>query len=142
MTESLIARAEIVIQATPDDVWLALTEPEMIEKYLFGSKVETDWKAGSPITYRGEWQNQAYEDKGVILEVQPGKRLVSTYWSGLSGVPDDPAYYKTVTYELGREGDATRLRVTQDNNASPEEAEHSSQNWDRVLQGMKALLEA
>jgi uncharacterized protein YndB with AHSA1/START domain len=137
----LIAQAEVVIQATPEKVWQALTDPELIERYLFGTHVETDWVPGSPIIYRGVWQGQAYEDKGVILEVEPGRRLVSTFWSALSGVPDEPAYYKTVTYELDRVRDATLVSVTQDNNASPEEVEHSSQNWGSVLEGMKNLIE-
>lgn len=141
MTDPVVAKAEVVIYASPARVWQALTEPDLIEKYLFGAHVETDWQPGSPIVYRGEWQGQAYEDKGVVLEVQPEKRLVSTYWSPLSGVPDEPAYYKTVTYELAPEGEGTRVSVTQDNNASPEEAESSSQNWRRVLEGMKAVIE-
>ncbi len=141
MTDPVVAKAEVVIHASPARVWQALTEPDLIEKYLFGAHVETDWQPGSPIVYRGEWQGQAYEDKGVVLEVQPEKRLVSTYWSPLSGVPDEPAYYKTVTYELAPEGEGTRVSVTQDNNASPEEAESSSQNWRRVLEGMKAVIE-
>jgi len=141
VTDPLVAQAEVVIHASPGRVWQALTEPDLIEKYLFGTHVETNWQPGSPIVYRGEWQGQAYEDKGVVLEVQPEKRLVSTYWSPLSGVPDEPAYYKTVTYELAPEGEGTRVSVTQDNNASPEEAESSSQNWRRVLEGMKAILE-
>lgn len=142
MTEQLIAKAEVVIQATSDEVWQALTDPELIEKYLFGTHVETDWKPGSPIIYRGVWKGQPYEDKGLILELEPGRRLVSTFWSALSGVPDEPAYYKTVTYELTPQGYATHLALTQDNNTSPEEAEHSSQNWRSVLKGMKTLLEA
>ncbi len=105
MTEPLIAQAEVVVHATPERVWQALTEPEQIEKYLFGTHVETDWKPGSPIIYRGVWQGQAYEDKGVILEVEPGRRLVSTFWSALSGVPDEPAYYKTVDLRTESGGD-------------------------------------
>lgn len=37
-----VATAQIQIDASPDRVWNALTEPEQIEKYLFGSRVETD----------------------------------------------------------------------------------------------------
>jgi uncharacterized protein YndB with AHSA1/START domain len=141
MSDELIAQAEVVIQATADRVWEALTDPDLIEKYLFGTRVVTDWRPGSAIVYKGEWQGTAYEDKGVILEVEPERKLVSTFWSSLSGLPDEPASYKTVTYELSPEGDSLRLSVTQDNNATPEEAEHSSQNWRTVLQGIKDLLE-
>jgi hypothetical protein len=35
----------------------------------------------------------------------------------------------------------TRLTITQDNNDTQEEADHSKQNWAMVLEGMKKLLE-
>jgi hypothetical protein len=60
----------------------------------------------------------------------------------MSGVPDLPENYKTVQYELANEGSATRLTITQDNNSSAEEAEHLTQNWTMVLEGIKKLLEA
>ncbi len=100
-------------------MWDALTQPDLIKQYLFGTEVTTDWKVGSPITYRGVWQGKPYEDKGKVLEVEPGRRIVSTFWSSLSGVPDQPEYYKTVQYELSIQGSAMRLTVTQDNNDLP-----------------------
>ena len=51
-----IATAEIDIAATPQDVWDALTDPKQIERYMFGSRVETDWVEGSPIIWKGEYE--------------------------------------------------------------------------------------
>ncbi len=141
MNETRIAEASILINAPVSKVWDALTQPDLIKQYLFGTDVTTDWKVGSPIIYRGVWQGKSYEDKGKVLEVEPEKKIVSTFWSSLSGVPDQPEYYKTVQYELSNQGRATRLTVTQDNNASEEEAQHSTQNWQMVLEGVKRLLE-
>ena len=101
----------------------------------------TDWRVGSPIVYEGTWEGKAYQDKGVVLQVEPEKLLVSTFWSALSGLPDIPENYQTVRYELAAEGGGTRLTIVQDNNASPEDANHSAQNWNMVLDGMKKLLE-
>jgi hypothetical protein len=42
---------------------------------------------------------------------------------------------------LSSEDGGTRLSLTQDNNATQEEAEHSEQNWKIVLEGIKKLLE-
>jgi hypothetical protein len=67
--------------------------------------------------------------------------LVSTFWSSLAGLPDVPENYKTVRYELSAEGGGTRLTITQDNNDTQEDANHSEQNWKMVLDGMKKLLE-
>lgn len=141
MTDTFTATATARINAPASRVWEALTNPELIKQYLFGTQVTTDWQEGSPITYTGEWEGKAYEDKGKILQVTAGKVLVSTFWSSLSGLPDTPENYKTVRYELAPDGAGTRLTITQDNNASREEAAHSEQNWKTVLDGLKKVVE-
>jgi uncharacterized protein YndB with AHSA1/START domain len=122
-------------------VWDALTKPDLIKQYLFGTDVTTDWQVGSPITYKGIWEGKPYEDKGKILQIEEGKLLVSTFWSALAGKPDVPENYQTIRYELSANGDGTILTLTQDNNASQEEANHSAENWKMVLDGLKKLLE-
>jgi hypothetical protein len=37
------ATAEAEIAAPPGRVWAALTDPEQIKEYMFGSEVVTDW---------------------------------------------------------------------------------------------------
>lgn len=123
-------------------VWQSLVNPEIIKQYLFDTEVTTDWKVGSPIIYKGEWQGKAFVDKGEILKIEPEKMLMSTHWSPLSGVPDTPANYHTVTYILSERGDGTEVTITQDNNSTEEEKEHSEQNWKTVLANMKKLLES
>ena len=141
MNEAFVAKANIAINAPASRVWEALTKPDMIKQYLFGTKVTTDWKVGSSITYEGTWEGKAYKDKGTILQVEPEKLLVSTFWSALSGLPDAPENYQTVRYELSAENGGTRLTITQDNNPTQKDADHSAQNWNMVLEGMKKLLE-
>ena len=142
MNAAQTAKATITINAPASKVWDALTKPELIKQYLFGTEVTTDWRVGSPIRYKGVWQGKFYEDKGKVLQLEPGKLLVSTFWSSLSGLPDIPENYKTVRYELSSADDGTRLTVTQDNNSSEEEVSHSEQNWKMVLDGIKRLLES
>ena len=141
MNNTYMAKVIITINVPKSKVWEALTKPALIKQYLFGTEVTTDWKVGNPIIYKGIWDGKEYEDKGVVLQIEPEKLLVSTYWSSLSGLPDIPEYFKTVRYELSTEGDGTMLTITQDNNDSQEEANHSEQNWKLVLDGIKKLLE-
>jgi uncharacterized protein YndB with AHSA1/START domain len=141
MDQKFISEATTTINAPVSKVWEALTDPGLIEQYLYGTEVTSDWKVGSPITYKGEWQGKAYEDKGEILQIEPDKLLVSTFWSSLAGLPDTPENYKTVRYELSPENGGTRITITQDNNTSQEEADHSEQNWNTVLGKLKELLE-
>src|SRR5258706_3209022 len=41
--------------------------PEILKQYYFGADIISDWKMGSSIIYKGEWQGKPYEDKGTIL---------------------------------------------------------------------------
>lgn len=141
MNKTSFAKATTTINASTSRVWHALTDAAMIKQYLFGSDVITNWRVGSPIIYKGTWQGKPFEDKGKVLQVEPEKRLVVTHWSPLSNVPDTPENYHKVTYEIAAEDGGTRVTITQDNNASREEAEHSEQNWKTVLENMKKLLE-
>ena len=81
----------------------------MLKQYFFGADVVTDWKVGSSIVYRGQWNGKPYEDKGKILKFETEKLLVTTHWSPLSGVPDIPENYHTVSYELFRHDGKTSL---------------------------------
>jgi uncharacterized protein YndB with AHSA1/START domain len=136
------ARAQIHVDAPRERLWHALTDPDTIGRYLYGSRVETDWREGSPIVYRGEWEGRPYEDKGTILEIAPGDRLVTSYYSPLSGKPDEPASYQTVSYLLADDGHGTRVTITQDGCVDDADAERSSANWATVLHSLKAVVEA
>ena len=136
-----IARATTTIDAEPVDVWKALTTPEAIKSYMFGTTVESDWKVGSPIVWKGEWKGKAYEDKGEILRFDKDECLSYSHYSPLSGAPDVPESYHTVTVELTAAGSGTKVTLTQDNNASDEERQHSETNWQAMLDGLRKHVE-
>jgi len=141
MKETLIAETSISIDASPDQVWKALTTPKLIKKYLMGTNVSTDWKEGSAITYDGEYNGKKYHDKGIIKKVEPERLLRSTYLSSMSGKEDKPGNYNLVTYKLTPSGDKTVVTVSQDNILTKKEKEHSRENWKAVLKKLKEVVE-
>ncbi len=141
MKATFTATASVEIKAPVEKVWDALINPALIKQYLFGTEAISDWKIGSPITYRGIWEGKPYEDKGRIVEVVPRKLLKTTYWSSFSSRPDLPENYSNVAYSLSEKNGRTLLRVDQDNNPTKESAEHSEKNWKTVLHTMKTILE-
>jgi uncharacterized protein YndB with AHSA1/START domain len=142
LTANFVAKKRITVSAPPDVVWRALTDPAMVRQYMYGTNLQTDWTVGSPITWKGEWQGQAYEDKGTVVAVDPKKLLKVTHWSPMGGSEDKPENYHTVTYELAEHGQETILTVEQDNNPSQEAANTmAEQNWGPVLEGLKAAAE-
>ena len=139
--ETRTARVSRKFNATPGRVWEALTTPEQIKQYLFGTDTTTDWKVGSPIFYRGVWEGKSYEDKGVILACEPKKKLVTSYWSSFSPLPDAPENYQKITYELQALGNQTELIITQTGPSTPETQAHSESNWRTVLDSMAGIVE-
>lgn len=135
------AVAEVEIDAPPNDVWMALTDPKIIQKYMFGSVVETDWKPGSSIVWKGEWDGKPYEDKGEVLEVQPPTHLKLTHFSPMSGADDSPENYHTLEYQLAEQNGSTLVHLEQDGNSTQEEAEHSKENWQSMLNLLKGVVE-
>lgn len=141
-SDDLIAHVSTTIDAPVSEVWQALTDPDLMKQYMFGTNVVTDWEEGSPITWQGEWQGKEYEDKGRILEIEAQRLLKYTHYSPLSGKPDVPENYHTVTVEVSREGKQTVVMLSQDNNDTKEARAHSEQNWQSVLEGLKDVVES
>jgi uncharacterized protein YndB with AHSA1/START domain len=137
----MLAKAEIQIAASANKVWKALTDPEIIKQYMFGTTMSSDWKVGSPVTWKGEWKGKPYEDKGTILQFVPNRKLQYTHFSPMTGLEDKPENYHTVTIELQDDGNRTDVTLTQDKNLTEEERQHSEDNWKMMLEGLKKVVE-
>ena len=136
-----IAKAETTINASADKVWTALTDPEKIKKYMFGTTVVSDWKEGGKIVWKGEWEGKSYEDKGKILILEPNKKLQYSHFSPLTGLEDIPENYHIVTIDLTEKDGQTTVTLTQGNNADEKTKDHSEKNWKMMLASLKKLLE-
>lgn len=141
MNKGLIAKATIDIHAPITKVWEALITPEIIKKYMFGTEVISEWKEGSSIIWKGIWEGKPYEDKGIILKIEPMSTLQYSHFSPLSGVPDFPENYHILTYELSNEKNHTFVSLSQDNNANEKAKEHSKKMWTALLAELKKVLE-
>lgn len=139
---NVVAKAEIDIDASRDEVWQALTDPDTIAKYFFGATVTTDWRPGSPIVWSGEYEGKPFEDKGEIRDVEHGRLLRMTHFSPMSGLPDTAENYHTLTFELDERQEATHVTLTQDNNGDKAEADRATANWMAMLEGLRNTVES
>jgi uncharacterized protein YndB with AHSA1/START domain len=137
-----VATAQVTVDASPERTWQTLTDPERVTQWMAGTTLTTDWSVGGPITWAGEIEGRAYEDRGEVLEVDEPRRLSVTHYSPLMGQDDVPENYHTVTYTLDGEGEGpTTVSLEQDGNESAAQAEQFSQNWQSMLEGLKAVAE-
>lgn len=142
MNKDLKVSKSIEIKASAVKVWQALTDPEKIKVYLFGTETITDWKAGSPIVFQGEYEGNKYRDKGNVLENNPNELLKYNYWSGFSGSEDQPQNYSIITYEIEeRTNDTVLLSWTQEGFANEQGHEHSEKGLYGMLEQIKKLVE-
>ncbi len=134
MDKSLIAEASIVTQKSREDLWDALTNPEKIAKYLFGTETITSWEEGSDIIFQGVYEGHKYKDKGKVVNFKPKQRLTYLYWSQFSGTEDKIENYGEVDVTINNESNQQVLSWKQTGFTSPKNCEHT-QN------GLSAMLE-
>ena len=141
MKSNISAKVKANINAPVGKVWDALTKPDIIKQYFFGTRTTTSWEKGSPITFDGEWEGKSYHDKGTVLDVQKNKLIKYDYWSSMSGIEDKPENYVIVTYELRERENDVEVTITQENIPDEKRKEHSEANWKMVLNDLKKLVE-
>lgn len=137
--KEFIVEKKVNINGTPEDVWHALTDPKKTKKYFFNSKVYSDWKVGSPITFKGKmFLIINFEMSGKILEIDAPKILKYSLQNAKSSSSS------IVTDELTYENGITTLQIS-DNVGSGKDAEKrfrkSDKGWDKILAGLKKLVE-
>ena len=142
MNRDLIVSKSIEINSTAKEVWDALTNPEKIKVYLFGTETITDWKVGSPIIFQGSYEGHTYKDKGNVVEVKINEILKYEYWSGFSGLEDKPENYSVVTYTIDNIAE-NKLKFTwmQEGFANEEGQKHSENGLFGMLEQIKKLVE-
>lgn len=137
-----IVKKEIKIHAEPSAVWDALTNPEKTKKYFFHCKVHSTWKEGAAISFTGRmfffWK---IELKGKILKIEPEKLLQYTLHNRSKKGEETTS---TVTDELSYKNGITTLSISDDvglGEGVKKRYSKSVKGWDKVLKGLKNLVE-
>ncbi len=148
--EKKIVKNVITINASTEKVWDALTNPEQTKKYMFGCETVSDWKVGSSLLWKGNYEGKDMVFvKGTIAEINPGKFLAYTTIDPNNPIIEDiPENYLTVTYDLQSENGKTILTVTQgdynvvaDGEKRYTEAYNNGEGWNPILVEIKKLVE-
>jgi len=143
MNKNLQTRHSIEIEATKEKLWDVLTNPTYIAEYLYGTHTETDWNIGSEITFRGNYQGNKYEDKGIVMAHVPNQLLAYDYWSQFSGLEDIPENYCEVSYHIDEHKDGHILFTWQQIGFKDESAKaHNEAGIPAILTKIKELAEA
>ena len=147
--KELIVKNSVTINADAAKVWNVLTDPEQTKKYMFGCETVSDWKKGSALLWRGEYEGkQMVFVKGFILAIEPPLYLKYSVTDPNAEWEDIPENYLNVTYTLSAENNGTLLTVKQDGfeNAAQGEKRYqdvynNGQGWQPMLVEIKKVAE-
>ena len=134
------------IRSTPEKVWAALTDPQMVRKFWFGMDVACDFKAGS--TWSLSFEDGRVADTGEILEATPPRRLVIRWRNEFrpelkaEGYSRCTMLIETAEYYPGMGGTAVKLTIQHAlEGEGGKFIEAVSGGWPKVLSNLKSYLE-
>ena len=133
--------SKLTIKAPSSKVWDALTNPEKIKLWQYGSELTTDWTEGSEIQFKSEWEGQTFEQWGTVLEVVPNQKLRYNLFAPRPDLEDKPENYFEMAYKLTEQGENTMLEITQEDNRPGAKQEKEQGEENPVLKMLKELIE-
>ncbi|MDR3427469.1 MULTISPECIES: SRPBCC family protein [Silvimonas] len=127
------------IRTTPEQLWSALTNPELTRQYWFGMYQLSHWTAGAP------WQlvfaDGRIADSGEVLESEPARRLVLKWRNEFKPEMQAEGYSRCVI-EIEPVGDVAKLSITHTlNQPDSRFVAAVSAGWPRILSNLKSWLE-
>ena len=145
----------IVIKASAQAIWDAITKPEWSERYAYGGLVKYELKAGGDYHHEAspEMKSFGLPDKvilGTVLESDPPRKLVQTWYPQFTPemIAEPPS---RLTYEITEnQGGVCTVTLTHDTTGAPLVAGMVSGGgdpgqggggWPWVLSDLKSLLE-
>jgi len=127
------------IRTTQEKLWTALTDPDFTQRYWFGARQESDWKAGSP--WKMLFPDGRVTDSGEVIEADPPRRLALSWRNEF--MPELTAEgFGRCLMELEPVGDAVKLTVTHEiDRPDSKLIKAVSGGWPQILSNLKSLLE-
>jgi uncharacterized protein YndB with AHSA1/START domain len=132
----------IKIEASAQKVWDALTKPEFVKQWQYGSSLITDWKVGNEIRFISEWDGKVFEQWGRVLEIRHNKLIKYNLFAPRPDLEDKPENYFVISYILTDENDHTKLEIIKEDNRPNAVQEEPSGEENSVLVALKTLIES
>jgi uncharacterized protein YndB with AHSA1/START domain len=137
-----VSTSSIVINAPRDVVWVAVTVPEHVRGWQYGSELITDWIIGHPIRFSAQWQGATLEQWGTVEEFSAPSRLRYSLFAPRPGLEDRPENYFTMTYELTDVDDGTMVRFIHEDPRETDVGDDDADEESPVLAALRAVAES
>jgi len=131
----------IKINASVQRVWDTLTKPELVKLWQYGSELLTDWKVGSDIRFKTQWEGKVFEQWGKILEVRQNELIKYSLFAPRPDLEDKPENYFVMNYILTAGSGQTTLEIIQNDNRAGAVQEEPQGEENPILKTLKQIAE-
>jgi uncharacterized protein YndB with AHSA1/START domain len=128
------------IDAPPDKIWQALTDPAFTRQYFAGFAVDVEPRTGGAFLLR--YPDGRIHISGRVLDWSPPRRLACTWL--VEGMPDFRELPEcVVAYEIEEAGGACKLTMTESHSWDvPDDVLGGGRaGWPAILSSLKSVLE-
>jgi uncharacterized protein YndB with AHSA1/START domain len=134
----------VLIHSTPSLVWKSLTEPALMKQWMGNSELEidiqTNWQVNDAIIISG-FHHLKFENKGTILQFEPGKLLRYNILSSLSRLPEISENYTIFEFALSPIDNHTSLTLVITNFPTETIYRHLDFYWRTTIELIKNCVE-
>ena len=133
--------SRMTINTTQQKVWEALTSPELVKQWQYGSDLQTNWEVGSIIKFVTEWEGKTFEQWGTVLEFTPATRLRYSLFAPRPDLEDKPENHFEMIYTLTGQNAMTNLEIVQEDNRPNAVQEDIQGEENPILKMLKEVAE-
>jgi uncharacterized protein YndB with AHSA1/START domain len=134
----------VLINAAPSLVWQTLTEPALMKQWMGDADmqidIQTNWQVNSAIVISG-FHHLKFENKGTVLQFEPGKLLRYNFLSSISRLPNLPENYTIIELALSPIDNQTSLTLVISNFPTETIYHHLNFYWRTTIVLIKNLIE-
>lgn len=134
----------VLINSVASTVWKTLTEPPLMKQWMGDPETEidiqTNWLVNGPIVISG-FHHLKFENKGTVLQFEPGQALKYNFLSSLSPLPDLPENYTVIEFTLSPADRQTALTLVITDFPTETIYRHLDFYWRTTIELIKQLAE-
>lgn len=135
MSDTKTVTLDRTYPASPEQVWKAWTDPDLLSRW-YGCSPDQLWvlhrwdaTVGGRLEVSMDFDGEAFVVEGTFLTVEPPSLLRYTFGEG-----------QTITVDIARDGDGTRVTVNHDGLPTDEMCDIVTAGWTSSLGGLAAAI--
>lgn len=111
-----IYTSSVSTKASAQQVFDALTKPELVKLWQYEKVLTTDWQVGGDIRFSAEYEGKTLEQWGTVLDVRTNELVKYNLFTPKPGLEDTIENHCVTTYVLTNVNGITNIEIIQEDN--------------------------